>query len=114
MLIGDVVARSAPFGCGFGMSVRLLVTIDPAMCRDPVDGDLIVFSEYSGAGLHRRDSEALAGAVSVRTLSMAAVESTNTVYLCPLSWRWSRMRRAWFVLFLISLFFRAMPKLRAW
>ena len=58
--VGDAVAKGTctPF-------VRLLVTGNPVMCRDPADSDLIVSREYSGAYRHRRGSEALSKASGV-------------------------------------------------
>ena len=59
---------------------------DSVVCRDPADGDVVVSCEDSATDLHSGVGEALAGPiVSVLSLSMAAVESTNTVYRWPLS-----------------------------
>ena len=50
---------------GLGEPIRLPIAGDPAVRAGPVDGDLIVPAEDSGADLHRRYGEALAGANSV-------------------------------------------------
>ena len=59
VLIRDVIARGAPSGCSLGVSVSLLIALDPVMCRDLADSDFIVSSEYSGADLHRRIAKRL-------------------------------------------------------
>ena len=85
-----------PLDCGVGILIRLLAARDPRESRDLVDSDLVVSAEYPRVDLHRCDGDVLSRANGVRpTLSIAAVESTKTAFLWPLSGRWSKMRRDW-------------------
>lgn len=83
VLVGNGVVGVPPRRCRPGELVRLLVALDPLVCRHPADRIVTLLS----LALMRVQASMLVTAkrcpgprTSDRTLSMAGVESTNTMY----------------------------------
>ena len=66
MLVRDSVARAAPLGRGLGVLIHPLIVLDPVVCWDLADRDLVVSGVDASACLNGGDGEVLSRSDGVR------------------------------------------------